>query len=240
MQLIPAIDIQNKQCVRLQQGDFNKVTIFPNNPIDQANEWFEEGAARLHIVDLDGAKLGSPQIVDIVAAIVKQHPNKIIQVGGGIRSLETIQKYIDVGVHNCIIGSQIILDKDFLSKATSEFPQTILIGMDAKKGYISIHGWQNVTSQKALDLVSETNNHPIAGIIYTDIEKDGMMVSFNYQETQKIAEKSNAPVFVSGGVSTYSDIEKLAKNTQLFSGAIIGRALYEGSISLHKALEMVK
>jgi len=235
MKIFPAIDIQDKKCVRLVKGDFNNKTEYKMTPVEQAGKFKEYGFKNLHIVDLDGALTGETVNLDIIQDIVGKF-NFNVEVGGGIRNSDTIQKYIDVGVEKVILGSAAIKDKNFLKDVCEKFPNKIALGLDAKDGYLSVSGWKENSNQLALDYLEEVNDYGVSRLIYTDINRDGMKQSPNYDETLKVAEISNCPVIISGGVSSIDDIKK-AKNLKNVEGIIVGKAIYDGDIKLE---ELVK
>ena len=197
MKIFPAIDIKDKKCVRLVKGDFDKKTEYELSPIDQAGKFKDHGFKNLHIVDLDGALTGETVNLDIIQDIVGKF-NLKIEVGGGIRNPESIQKYIDVGVEKVILGSAAIKDKNFLKEACDKFFDKIALGLDAKDGYLSVSGWRENSNQLALDYLKEVNDYGVSRLIYTDINRDGMKQSPNFDETLKLAEISNCPVIISG------------------------------------------
>ena len=237
MKIFPAIDIKDKKCVRLVKGDFNKKTEYKISPVEQAQKYEEHGFKNLHIVDLDGALTGDPINLDIIQEIVKKFDIKI-EVGGGVRSIDSIKQYTDAGVEKVILGSAAIKDKNFLKKACETFPNKIALGLDAKDGYLSVFGWKENSNLLALDFLKEVNNFGISRIIYTDISRDGMKQSPNFEETSKVADNSNCPVIISGGVSSIDDIKKAKElNNKNFEGIIVGKAIYDGDINLD---ELVK
>ena len=235
MKIFPAIDIKDKKCVRLVKGDFDNKTEYELSPIEQAGKFKDHGFKNLHIVDLDGALTGETVNLDIIQDIVGKF-NLKIEVGGGIRNPESIQKYIDVGVEKVILGSAAITDKNFLKDACEKFPDKIALGLDAKDGYLSVSGWKERSNQLTLDYLKEINDYGVSRLIYTDINRDGMKQSPNFNETMKVAEVSKCPVIISGGVSSISDIKK-AKNLKNIEGIIVGKAIYDGDIKLE---ELVK
>ena len=230
MKIFPAIDIKDKKCVRLIKGDFDNKTEYNMSPIEQAGKYKDHGFKNLHIVDLDGALTGETVNLDIIQDIVGKF-NLKIEVGGGIRNPESIQKYIDVGVEKVILGSAAIKDKNFLKETCEKFPNKIALGLDAKDGYLSVSGWTEKSNQLTLDYLKEVNDYGVSRLIYTDINKDGMKQSPNFDETAKVAEISNCPVIISGGVSSIDDIKK-AKNLKNVEGIIVGKAIYDGDIKL--------
>ena len=232
MKIFPAIDIKDKKCVRLVKGGFNKKTEYKISPVEQAQKYEEHGFKNLHIVDLDGALTGDPINLDIIQEIVKKFDIKI-EVGGGVRSIDSIKQYTDAGVEKVILGSAAIKDKNFLKKACETFPNKIALGLDAKDGYLSVFGWKENSNLLALDFLKEVNNFGISRIIYTDISRDGMKQSPNFEETSKVADNSNCPVIISGGVSSIDDIKKAKElNNKNFEGIIVGKAIYDGDINL--------
>ena len=232
MKIFPAIDIKDKKCVRLVKGDFNKKTEYKISPVEQAQKYEEHGFKNLHIVDLDGALTGDPINLDIIQEIVKKFDIKI-EVGGGVRSIDSIKQYTDAGVEKVILGCAAIKDKNFLKKACETFPNKIALGLDAKDGYLSVFGWKENSNLLALDFLKEVNNFGISRIIYTDISRDGMKQSPNFEETSKVADNSNCPVIISGGVSSIDDIKKAKElNNKNFEGIIVGKAIYDGDINL--------
>ena len=232
MKIFPAIDIKDKKCVRLVKGDFNKKTEYKISPVEQAQKYEEHGFKNLHIVDLDGALTGDPINLEIIQEIVKKFDVKI-EVGGGVRSIDSIKQYTDAGVEKVILGSAAIKDKNFLKKACEIFPNKIALGLDAKDGYLSVFGWKENSNLLALDFLKEVNNFGISRIIYTDISRDGMKQSPNFEETSKVADNSNCPVIISGGVSSIDDIKKAKElHHKNFEGIIVGKAIYDGDINL--------
>ena len=235
MKIFPAIDIKDKKCVRLVKGDFDNKTEYEMSPVDQAGKYKEHGFKNLHIVDLDGALTGETVNQDIIKDIVIKFDLKV-EIGGGIRNLDSVQKYIDVGVEKVILGSAAIKDKNFLKEACEKFSNKIALGLDAKNGYLSVSGWKENSNQLTLDYLKEVNDFGVSRLIYTDINRDGMKQSPNFEETSKVAEISNCPVIVSGGVSSIDDIKK-AKSLSNIEGIIVGKAIYDGDIKLE---ELVK
>ena len=230
MKIFPAIDIKDKKCVRLVKGDFDKKTEYELSPIEQAGKFKDHGFKNLHIVDLDGALTGETVNLDIIQDIVGKFNFKV-EVGGGIRNSDSIQKYIDAGVEKVILGSAAIKDKNFLKESCEKFQNYIALGLDAKDGYLSVSGWKENSNQLTIDYLKEVNDYGVSRLIYTDINKDGMKQSPNFDETAKVAEISNCPVIISGGVSSIDDIKK-AKNLKNVEGIIVGKAIYDGDIKL--------
>ena len=235
MKIFPAIDIKDGKCVRLVKGDFKNKTEYEISPIEQAGKYKDHGFKNLHIVDLDGALTGETVNIDIIQNIVSKFDLKV-EIGGGIRNLDSIQKYNEVGVEKIILGSAAIKDKTFLKEACKKFPNKIALGLDAKDGYLSVSGWTENSNQLTLDYLKEVNDYGVSRLIYTDINRDGMKQSPNFDETLKVAELSNCPVIISGGVSSIDDVRK-AKNLKNVEGIIVGKAIYDGDIKLE---ELVK
>ena len=235
MKIFPAIDIKDKKCVRLVKGDFDKKTEYKMSPVDQASKYKDHGFKNLHIVDLDGALTGETVNLDIIKQIVTKFDLKI-EVGGGIRTIDSIKKYNDVGVEKIILGSAAIKDKSFLKGACEKFPNKIALGLDAKDGYLSVSGWKENSNQLTLDYLNDVNDYGVSRLIYTDIDRDGMKQSPNFEETSKVANVSNCPVIISGGVSSMEDVKK-AKGLKNIEGIIVGKAIYDGDINLN---ELVK
>ena len=235
MKIFPAIDIKDKKCVRLVKGNFNNKTEYEMSPVEQASKYKDNGFKNLHIVDLDGALTGETVNLNIIRDIVSKFDFKI-EIGGGIRNFESIKKYFDVGVEKVILGSAAIKDKNFLKEACHKFPNKIALGLDAKEGYLSISGWKENSNQLTIDYLKEVNNYGVSRLIFTDINRDGTKQGPNFEETLKVADISNCPVIISGGVSSLEDIRK-AKSLKNIEGIIVGKALYDGDIKLE---ELVK
>ena len=235
MKIFPAIDIKDKKCVRLVKGDFDKKTEYELSPVEQAGKFKDHGFKNLHMVDLDGALTGETVNLDIIQDIVGKF-NLKVEVGGGIRNSDSIKKYIDAGVEKVILGSAAIKDKNFLKESCEKFQNYIALGLDAKDGYLSVSGWKESSNQLTLDYLKEINDYGVSRLIYTDINRDGMKQSPNFNETMKVAEISKCPIFISGGVSSIGDIKK-AKNLKNIEGIIVGKAIYDGDIKLE---ELVK
>ena len=235
MKIFPAIDIKDKKCVRLIKGDFDNKTEYEISPIDQAGKYKDYGFKNLHIVDLDGALAGETVNLDIIQKIVKKYDFKI-EIGGGIRNFESIKKYTDAGVEKVILGSAAIKDKNFLKEACQKFPNKIALGLDAKDGYLSVSGWKENSNQLTLDFLKEINDYGATRLVYTDINRDGTKQSPNFEESTKIADISNCPVIISGGVSSINDIKK-AKSMKNIEGIIVGKAIYDGDIELEKLVK---
>ena len=231
MKIFPAIDIKDKKCVRLIKGDFDNKTEYKISPIDQASKYKDHGFQNLHIVDLDGALTGKTINLYIIQQIVTKYDLKI-EIGGGIRSLDSIKQYIDAGVEKVILGSGAIKNKEFLKEACENFKSQIALGLDAKDGNLSVSGWKENLNVKTIDFLKEVNSYGASRIIYTDINRDGMKTGPNFDETLKIAELSNCPVVISGGVSSINDIKKAKELNNKIEGIIVGKAIYDGDIKL--------
>ena len=231
MKIFPAIDIKDKKCVRLVKGDFDNKTVYEMSPVDQAGKYKDYGFKNLHIVDLDGALTGETVNLDIIKEIIHKF-DIMIEVGGGIRTIDGIEKYTNVGVEKVILGSAAIKDKNFLKEACQKFPNKIALGLDAKDGYLSVSGWKENSNQLTLDYLKEVNDFGASRIIYTDINRDGMKQSPNFEETAKVADVSNCPVIMSGGVSSIDDIKNAKNLNKNIEGIIVGKAIYDGDIKL--------
>ena len=237
MKIFPAIDIKDKKCVRLIKGDFNKKTEYETSPINQAGKYKDLGFKNLHVVDLDGALSGKTVNLKTIKEIVVKYDLKI-EIGGGIRTIDSIKKYIDIGAEKVILGSAAIKNKEFLKEACTKFKNKIALGLDAKKGNLSTSGWKEDLNIKTLDFLKDVKDYGVSRLIYTDIDRDGTKDSPNFEETIKVADASSCPVIISGGVSSIKDIKK-AKNlsSKNIEGIIVGKAIYDGDIELE---ELVK
>ncbi len=239
MKIFPAIDIKDKKCVRLVKGDFDNKTEYNISPIEQAEKYKDHGFINLHVIDLDGALTGETVNLDIIQEIVNKFNIKI-QVGGGIRSIDNIQKYTDAGVEKVILGSAAIKDKNFLKEACVKFPNQIALGLDAKDGYLSVSGWKENSDQLTLDFLKKINDFGASRLIYTDINQDGMKQGPSFEETSKVADISNCPVIISGGVSSIDDIKKAKQlNNKNIEGIIVGKAIYDGDINLEELVKEI-
>ena len=237
MRIIPAVDIKEGRCVRLVQGKADKETVYSNDPLSMANHWDEEGAQTIHVVDLDGAFQGSPINSEIVKKIIYSS-SVDIQVGGGIRTLEAIEKYVKAGAYRVILGTIAQKEPEFVEEACRRFPNKIIIGIDAQNGLVAVKGWVEVSEQKATDLAQKMKSFGIAGFIFTDISRDGMLQGPNLESIKEFAECAQLPVIASGGVSRLEDIKNLAKlESYGVEGVIIGKALYDKTISFKEARE---
>ena len=234
MKIFPAIDIKDKKCVRLIKGNFDNKTEYETSPIDQAGKYKDHGFKNLHIVDLDGAVTGKTVNLDIIKEIVVKYDLKI-EIGGGIRTIESISKYIDAGVEKVILGSAAIKNKEFLKEACIKFINKIALGLDAKKGNLSASGWKEDLNIKTLDFLKDVKDYGVSRLIYTDIDRDGTKESPNFEETVKVADASNCPVIISGGVSSINDIKKAKElSNKNVEGIIVGKAIYDGDIKLEE------
>lgn len=237
MLIIPAIDLKDGRCVRLQQGDMDSATVFSDNPAAMARHWADQGARRLHIVDLNGAVAGKPKnekvIREMIAAVGDTLP---IQLGGGIRDLDTIESYIDAGVGYVIIGTAAVKNPGFLHDACYAFPGHIIVGLDAKDGKVAVEGWSKMTGHDVVDLGKKFEDYGVEALVYTDIGRDGMLTGVNVEATLKLAQAIKIPIIASGGLSSVKDVQAVCKLVpEGIIGAIAGRALYEGKLDFKKA-----
>lgn len=240
MLLIPAIDLKDGKCVRLRQGRMDDVTVFSDDPVEVAQRWVDAGARRLHIVDLNGAFAGQPVNAEVIQRIAEAFPELPIQVGGGIRDEDTVQAYLDLGVSYVIIGTKAVSAPHFINDLCMEFPGHIIVGLDAKDGKAAIDGWSKLSHHNVQELAQRFERDGVSAIVYTDIGRDGMMNGVNVESTLELARAVTIPIIASGGVSSMSDIEALCGvEDEGIMGAIIGRALYEGSIDLAAAQKLV-
>jgi len=237
MLLIPAIDLKDGRCVRLRQGDLDDATVFSEEPAAMATHWLELGARRLHLVDLNGAVAGKPKNEASIKAIVEAVDDEIpVQIGGGIRDLDTIERYLDNGISYVIIGTAAVKNPGFLHDACSAFPGQIIVGLDAKDGKVATDGWSKLTGHEVTDLAKKFEDYGCSSIIYTDIGRDGMLSGVNVEATVKLAQHVRIPVIASGGIANLSDIEKLcAVEDEGVEGAILGRSIYEGTLDFQAA-----
>ena len=236
MLIIPAIDLKDGQCVRLRQGEMGDATVYGTDPVEMAARWVEQGARRLHLVDLNGAFDGKPVNGEAVMAIAKAYPDLPIQIGGGIRSLHTIEQYLAAGMNYVIIGTKAVKEPDFVTEACKEFPDAVIVGLDAKDGLVATDGWAEVSNIQATELAKRFEQDGVSSIVYTDISRDGMMQGVNVDATVAMAQASSLPVIASGGVTNMDDIRALQKVAEAgILGAITGRAIYEGELDLAEA-----
>jgi phosphoribosylformimino-5-aminoimidazole carboxamide ribotide isomerase len=236
--IIPAIDLKEGKCVRLRQGRMEDNTVFSDNPLKMVEKWVTAGAERLHVIDLDGALAGRPRNSDIIHNIVEAFPGLTIQVGGGIRSEDTVQEYLDAGVSYVIIGTKAVSEPHFVNDLCLSFPGHVIVGLDARDGKVAIDGWSKLSNHDVVDLAQHFERDGVDAIIYTDISRDGMLTGVNIESTVNLARSIRVPVIASGGVSSMKDLTALAKTEEEgVVGVIIGRALYEGEIDLAEALK---
>ncbi len=236
MLLIPAIDLKGGRCVRLVQGDMERDTVYSDDPVKMAVKWAEAGARRLHLVDLDGAFEGSPINHHVIHQIAEELPTIDIQVGGGIRDEDTIQSYLDAGVRYVILGTKAVTAPHFVSDVCIEFPGHIMVGLDVRNGKVAIDGWSKLSKHDALDIAQRFESDGVEAIIYTDIGRDGMMEGLNVEATASLARELKVPVYASGGVTNLDDIRRLSRvSKDGVSGAITGKALYEGKLDFSEA-----
>lgn len=236
MLIIPAIDLKDGKCVRLRQGRMDDDTVFDENPVAVAERWLREGARRLHLVDLDGAFAGEPRNAQVVGEICRVCGDVPVQIGGGIRSIETAQAYVDAGISYLIIGTLAVKDPEFVDRLCARFPGKIIVGLDANDGFVATDGWAEASSVTAVSLAHRFEHVGVSAIVYTDISRDGMMQGVNTAATAALADEVSIPIIASGGVSTMADIHSLGKELQRgIAGAIVGRALYEGTLEFSAA-----
>ena len=242
MLIIPAIDLKDGRCVRLKQGDMNDATVFSEDPAGMARHWLDQGAARLHVVDLNGATAGKPKNEAGIKAILSAIDGRIpVQLGGGIRDLDTIERYLDLGVSYVIIGTAAVKNPGFLQDACTAFSGHIIVGLDAKDGKVAVEGWSKLTGHDVLDLGKKFEDYGAEAVIYTDIGRDGMLSGVNIEATVKLARALRVPVIASGGLTGLPDIEALcAVEAEGISGVITGRAIYEGTIDFRQALALAE
>jgi phosphoribosylformimino-5-aminoimidazole carboxamide ribotide isomerase len=239
MIIIPAIDLKDGQCVRLRKGIMEDSTVFSNNPTEMASKWVAEGARRLHLVDLNGAFEGRPINADCVNEITKSFPNLPVQIGGGIRDLQTANAYIEAGISYLIIGTMAVTNPDFVEKLCAEFPDKIIVGLDANNGLVATDGWAKQTDIDVVELSKKYEQYGVSSIVYTDIARDGMMQGVNVEATANLAKKTSIPIIASGGITNLDDIAALLKNAHHgIMGAITGRAIYEGQLDFNDAQKM--
>ncbi|WP_028988603.1 1-(5-phosphoribosyl)-5-[(5-phosphoribosylamino)methylideneamino]imidazole-4-carboxamide isomerase [Thermithiobacillus tepidarius DSM 3134] len=241
MLLIPAIDLKDGQCVRLKQGRMEDDTVFSDDPVAMARRWVEMGTKRLHLVDLNGAFAGQPVNAAAIRAITAAYPDVEVQVGGGIRDEETIEAYLQAGVRYVIIGTQAVRNPGFVSDVCVEFPGHIIVGLDAQDGRVATEGWSKLSKHDVIDLARKFEDHGVEALIYTDISRDGMLSGPNIEATVRLARSVNIPVIASGGISSIKDIEALkAVEQEGVTGAITGRAIYEGTLDFAEALRLAQ
>ncbi|CAB9541140.1 Phosphoribosylformimino-5-aminoimidazole carboxamide ribotide isomerase (EC [Bathymodiolus brooksi thiotrophic gill symbiont] len=236
MTIIPAIDLKDGQCVRLRQGLMEDTTVFSDNPVDMAAQWVEQGARRLHLVDLNGAFEGKPMNADSVMAITQAFPELPVQIGGGIRNMEIANAYIEAGIGYLIIGSKAVTHPQFVTELCSEFAGKVIVGLDANEGFVAIDGWATKTDKQVSELAKRFEQDGVSSIVYTDIARDGMMQGVNVEATASLAKQTSIPIIASGGITNIKDISKLLVEAHHgITGAITGRAIYEGTLDFAKA-----
>ena len=244
MIVIPAIDIKDGRCVRLRQGRMDDVTVYSDDPVAMARHWLELGCRRLHVVDLDGAIAGRPRNAELISRIVAAVPSIPVQIGGGMRDAETIERYLDAGAAHVIVGTRAVEEPAFLVENAGRYPQKLLVGLDARGDRIATRGWEGVSVAKSLvEFAAWSAQLPIAGIVYTDIDRDGMSTGLNVARTIALAEAIGVPVIASGGIGTLADLEALRDAARGSSakllGVITGRALYEGTLDLREGQKVL-
>jgi len=236
MLVIPAIDLKDGKCVRLRQGRMDDDTVFDENPVSVAQRWLDEGARRIHLVDLDGAFAGTPKNADIVRQICQISAGVPVQIGGGIRSVETAKAYLEAGIQWLIIGTLAVKDPEFVDALCKQFPGHVIVGLDANNGFVATDGWAQESTITAVSLAQRFEEVGVSAIVYTDIGRDGMMQGVNTEATASLADAVSIPIIASGGVTNMADIESLCKeHSRGITGAIVGRALYEGTLHLTDA-----
>lgn len=240
MLLIPAIDLKDGKCVRLRQGRMEDSTVFSDDPVAMAGRWVQAGAQRLHLVDLNGAFAGRPQNAEVVRRIADAFPDLPIQVGGGIRSEETVETYLNAGVRYVIIGTKAVQEPHFVSDLCMTFPGHVIVGLDARDGKVAVDGWSKLSKHDVIDIAQRFERDGVEAIVYTDISRDGMMQGVNVEATVRLAQAVSIPVIASGGVTNLDDIKALcAVEGEGVAGTILGRALYEGTLDLAEAQRYV-
>jgi phosphoribosylformimino-5-aminoimidazole carboxamide ribotide isomerase len=236
--IIPAIDLKDGRCVRLKQGDMNSATVFSDDPVAMARHWAAQGARRLHIVDLNGAIAGRPKNEKVIREMTAAVGDKLqVQVGGGIRDLDTIESYLDAGVTFIVVGTAAVKNPGFLSDACYAFPGHVIAGLDAKDGKVAVEGWSKLTGHDVVDLAKKFQEYGIEALVYTDIGRDGMMSGINIEATLRLAQATKIPIIASGGLNSIADVQAICSQLapEGVIGAIAGRALYEGTIDLKQA-----
>jgi phosphoribosylformimino-5-aminoimidazole carboxamide ribotide isomerase len=237
MLIIPAIDLKDGRCVRLKQGDMDQVTIFSEDPPAMARHWLDQGARRLHVVDLNGAQAGKPKNEPVIRKIVEAAGDMPVQLGGGIRDLDTIERYLDDGISYVIVGTQAVKTPGFLHDACGAFPGHVMVALDARDGKVAVDGWSKMTRHEVIDLAKKFEDYGVEAIIYTDIGRDGMLTGVNVEATVRLARELSVPVIASGGITDLKDIEALlAVESEGIVGAITGRALYQGTLDFVQAV----
>ena len=241
MLIIPAIDLKNGTCVRLRQGRMEDATVYSDDPVATATRWVDAGAQRLHVVDLDGAFAGKPENKEAVVGILAKHPELPVQLGGGVRDIATIDAYLDLGLRWVIIGTQAVKEPEFVTEACRQFPDQIIVGVDAKDGWVATEGWAEASTVSAVEVVKRFADVGASSIGYTDIGRDGMLSGVNIEATTSLARETGCPVIASGGLKGLSDVtELLAVEADGVIGAITGRAIYEGTLDLSEAIGLTE
>ena len=241
MLIIPAIDLKNGTCVRLRQGRMEDTTVYSDDPVATATRWVDAGAQRLHVVDLDGAFAGKPENKEAVVGILAKHPELPVQLGGGVRDIATIDAYLDLGLRWVIIGTQAVKEPEFVTEACRQFPDQIIVGVDAKDGWVATEGWAEASTASAVEVVKRFADVGVSSIVYTDIGRDGMLSGVNIEATTSLARETGCPVIASGGLKGLSDVtELLAFEADGVIGAITGRAIYEGTLDLSEAIGLTE
>ncbi len=240
MLIIPAIDLKDGHCVRLEQGEMDRATTFSEEPAAMARHWVEQGARRLHLVDLNGAFAGKPVNEEAIKAIVEEMGDEIpVQLGGGIRDLDTIERYLDDGIRYVIIGTAAVKNPGFLHEACDAFPGHIIVGLDARDGKVAVDGWSKVTDHDVVDLAQRFQDYGVEGVIYTDIGRDGMLTGVNIEATVRLAQALHIPVIASGGITNLDDVRNLSTvASEGIMGAITGRAIYQGTLNFSEAQKL--
>jgi phosphoribosylformimino-5-aminoimidazole carboxamide ribotide isomerase len=238
MLVIPAIDLKDGRCVRLRQGDMSAETVYSEDVTGVAHQWQQSGASLIHMVDLNGAVDGVPKNLSPVESVLQLVSVKI-QVGGGIRTLETVRRYLNAGVSRVVLGTAALTDRAFLEQACQEFPHRIVLGLDARDGHVAVKGWTMVSNVRAIELLKDLSGYPIAAVIYTDIARDGMLNGPNLSSLQEIVECSSFPVIASGGITCLEDLQAVRSLGPKIEGAIVGKALYDGKLDLRDAIAAI-
>ncbi len=238
MIVIPAIDLKGGRCVRLRQGRMDEETVFDADPVAVAQRWIKAGAQRLHLVDLDGAVQGEPAHEEVIHAIAAACPETPLQIGGGIRSRETAERYVAAGVHYVIVGTRAVRDPAFVESLSAALPGRVCVGLDARGGYVATDGWEQTSEVAAVDLARRFENAGVAALIFTDIGRDGMLGGCNVDATRELARAVSIPVIASGGVTSLDDVRSLAASPEGIAGAIVGRAIYDGGLDLAEAIRV--
>lgn len=240
MIIIPAIDLKDGKCVRLLQGDFQRVTVYSEDPVEIAEQWRAQGAQRIHVVDLDGSLAGSPRNMSTILKMIKAVPI-LVELGGGIRDIRTVDFYIQNGVQWVILGTAALKNRSFVQDACRHFGGRIIVGIDARNGLVAVQGWTEKTSEPAADIARRYEDYGLAAIIYTDIQRDGMQTGVNLEATRALAEAVNIPIIASGGVAGIQDIEQILILEPIgVTGVIVGKALYTGGLNLKEAIDRTR